>query len=120
MRYVDDLTKVKPEEIQHIRSDTGIQAIIEVKYPAGVAQEIIVVWEDGDTNTFSKDGRYYPSYDQEFIFKSVKKEGWINIYSFNDTSSRYSATIFDSEEDAIKFKTQDTDYITTTKITWTE
>lgn len=120
MRYVNDLTKVSLTEIDHKRSDTPIQAIIEVKDPANEFQAVVVIWEDGDVSNYSKDGRHYGGLDQVFIFKPVKKEGWINIYSYAEGNAHNCGIVFSDEAEAKRVGKKDECYVATTKVTWEE
>jgi hypothetical protein len=69
MKYVDDLTKVKPEEITHIHSKNS-QVIGIVDCPKN--NTVVVVWEDGSSACYYKDGRYDPSSVRYFIYKHKK------------------------------------------------
>ena len=73
MKYVDDLTKVKPEEIQHIDFDIPVQAIVPAHKPRYKHMEVAIVFEDGRCLCFSKEGKTGPSGGHNFIFKSKEK-----------------------------------------------
>ncbi len=121
MRYVDDLTKVKPEEICNIYLHEAITEITEVKTETGRTSSVIVKFDSGKSFSYLKDGRCdEDDFKSRFVFKPIKKVGYINIYKHNLTSGRYGATIFELERDARLMEITDTDYITTIKICWEE
>ena len=73
MQYVDDLTKVKPEEIQHVDITTLIQAIVPIRYPREKSCAVVVIFENGHVLTYAVDGRAWSYSKQCFIFKPKKK-----------------------------------------------
>lgn len=120
MKYVNDLTKVSPDEIEHMEDLTPIQSIIEVKRTIGTKQEIVVViWESGECASYTKDGKFHLGGEQCFIFKAVKKEGWSNLYSYG-VGGNHCGAVFTSKEEAIRVGKQDNHYITTIKLEWEE
>lgn len=69
MKQVDDLTKVKPEEIEHVYSGHK-QVISIVDCPKN--NTVVVVWEDGSSVGYYKDGSYVTGGDRYFVFKPKK------------------------------------------------
>ena len=71
--------------------------------------------------SYHTDGRMYDDQDTgyDLIMLPEKKEGWVNVYYDNDTSShRGCRFIYDTKEQAIKSAGEG--YITTIKIEWEE
>jgi len=75
MKYVDDLTKVKPEEIKHVNDDVPIQQIIKAKNPCNEAFSVGIVYEDGSTGSYTIDGR-------------VRRDG-VQLFAFNPKKVKY-------------------------------
>lgn len=72
MRYVDDLGSVKPDEIEHlyIKGKT-IQHIVCCP-EAELFNRLVVIYNDGSSYRYSKDGRSCMSSDFYFIYKPKK------------------------------------------------
>ena len=71
--------------------------------------------------SYHMDGRMYDNHDcgYDLVMLPEKKEGWVNVYYDNDTSShRGCRFIYDTKEQAIKSAGEG--YITTIKIEWEE
>ena len=69
---------------------------------------------------FSEDGKQYLTEDVvesnlDLFFVPIKKEGWINIYQYNELTWN---SIFDTKEKAEKIGKSLDNYITTIKIEW--
>lgn len=72
--------------------------------------------------SFTINGKYYidiRTSDNDLFMASVKKEGWINVYSNGERACTHSADIHLSKEDALKCHFPDT-YVDTVKIEWEE
>ena len=69
MKYVDDLTKVKPEEIVHTHSKR--KQVIGIVYCAK-NNTVVVAWEDGSSAGYYKDGSYVSGGDRYFVYKPKK------------------------------------------------
>lgn len=71
MKYVDDLGKVKPEEIQHIDGQ-GVHAI--VKLPGEQTYPYLIVYDNGHYSTYTADGSPRPRVSglPMFIYKPKK------------------------------------------------
>ena len=71
---------------------------------------------------YTADGRF--SIDGEsnsdLFFGPEKKEGWVNIYRIPDTEELESSCIFSTKEEAEIYRGDNSNYVTTTKITWEE
>jgi hypothetical protein len=73
MKYVDNLLEVKPEEIIHVASRRQVQAIVKALKPMSADMAVVVIFEDGDSNSYAIDGRY--GLDEGgscFVFKPKK------------------------------------------------
>ena len=85
---------------------------------------IALIKEDEDEENafnFKENGRWHLPENEESLkdlfFASIKKEGWVNIYS--EQEYRHPGeNIFKTKEEAIKYK--DINYIATIKIEWEE
>ncbi len=70
MKYVDDLSKVKPEEVQHeFRVSDRVLAIVRV--PEG-AYPFTIVFQRGNSSTYTGDGRYLSHGPQVIVYKPKK------------------------------------------------
>ena len=75
--------------------------------------------EEENVYTYNREGIFYKDNDSclDLFFASIKREGWINVYS--EQEYRYPGeNIFATKEEAIKYK--DINYIATVKIEWEE
>jgi len=70
-KFVDDLTRVKPENIQHITHGEP-RLIIPVDQPKAEDYAVVVIWQDGESSSFTKDGRPSCTNDRKFIHKTKK------------------------------------------------
>lgn len=119
MRYVNDLTAVKPEEIIDPNYASPIQAIILLKDTSLFGElPILVVFENGTTGRYTRDGRAGKTDKQYFIFKPVKHERWGNVYRYIKGDGFYISSLYDTEEEARNRAKEHPGYITTTKIEW--
>ncbi len=74
MKYVDDLTKVKPEDIQHAKDEyLDIQAIIKTRNSGAPNRDVVVIFEDGSSASYTIDGRFVEKGERRFIFIPKKK-----------------------------------------------
>ena len=71
-RYVDDLTKVRPEEIQHIAYKKPIIAIVHCPKTVSPYSRVVVIWEDGETGFYTLDGYAHTKSERCFIYKPKK------------------------------------------------
>ena len=72
--------------------------------------------------TYNRDGYFYNNNDSclDLFFAPIKREGWINIYRFED-DTRTIGCLFKSEEEANLHKYDRASvYIKTIKIEWEE
>ena len=71
---------------------------------------------------YTEDGRF--SIDGEsnsdLFFSPEKKDGWVNIYKMPDTDQLEASCIFSTKEEAELYRGDNSNYVTTTKITWEE
>ena len=58
--------------------------------------------------------------DDDIFFADEKKEGWVNIYKMLDTDQLEASCIFSTKEEAEIYRGDNSNYVTTTKITWEE
>ena len=75
--------------------------------------------DEENVYTYNRDGYFYGDNDSclDLFFDTVKREGWINVYS--EQEYRHPGeNIFKTKEEAIKYK--DINYIATVKIEWEE
>lgn len=90
--------------------------------------DVIHAWADGAEIQYRRyveeqwlDARH-PRFNAEFEYrirpKNVRKEGWVNIGSFDPTGRYLGATIFDSKESALLNKPLT--WVSTIKIEWEE
>lgn len=76
------------------------------------------------TCSFTKDGKFLSSiarHHSDLMMKSIKHEGWVNIYGISQSCIGYktSRDIYPSESHARKNRSNE-NYITTIKIEWEE
>ena len=90
----------------------------------GKGNSLIVLINNGSYESlevYEIDGRYYLEDLSEYNLMMLpeKKEGWVNVYYYNDASSQRGCKfIYDTKEQAVK--EADSAYITTVKISWEE
>ena len=75
--------------------------------------------DEENVYTYNRDGYFYGDNDSclDLFFDTIKREGWVNIYS--EQEYRHPGeNIFATKEEAIKYK--DINYIDTIKIEWEE
>lgn len=81
----------------------------------------LVFNEDGTAHTFSytKYGLWSDNGESslDLFFEPIKKEGWLNIYNFEENRIA-TGDVYSNKEEAIKNK--DRNYIATVKIEWEE
>ena len=70
--YVDDLTKVKPEEVWYEGTDKEIIAIVRVTHPLREEFAIVVVFSTGCSGTYTIDGRSTVGSCRWFTYKPRK------------------------------------------------
>ena len=58
--------------------------------------------------------------EDDLFFDSVTNEGWVNIYKMPDTDQLEASCIFSTKEEAEIYRGDNSNYVTTTKITWEE
>ena len=78
--------------------------------------------EEENVYTYNREGIFYKDNDSclDLLFTSTKREGWINIYRFED-DERTIGCLFKSEEEANLHKYDRASiYIKTIKIEWEE
>ena len=78
--------------------------------------------DEENVYTYNRDGYFYKDNDSclDLFFTSTKREGWINIYKFED-DERAIGCLFKSEEEANLHKYDRASvYIKTIKIEWEE
>ena len=77
--------------------------------------------DEENVYTYNRDGRFYNNDScLDLFFASTKREGWINVYKFED-DIRIIGCLFESEEEANLHKYDRASvYIKTTKIEWEE
>ena len=78
--------------------------------------------DEENVYTYSKDGYFYKNNDSclDLFFTSTKREGWINVYKYED-DTRTIGCLFKSEEEANLHKYDRASvYIKTIKIEWEE
>jgi len=87
--------------------------------------DVIHAWADGAAvQVKGSDGRedtfplWHPNKEYRIKPKTVRKEGWVNIGSFDPTGRYVGATIFDSKESALLNKPLT--WVATVKIEWEE
>ena len=56
----------------------------------------------------------------DLFFSTETKVGWINIYKMPDTDGLETSIIFDTKEEADLYHRDNSNYVSTTKITWEE
>ena len=56
--------------------------------------------------------------DQDLFFASEKREGWINLYKWDNSIGCYVSNPFSSEEKAIEGGKTSSNYLKTIKIEW--
>ena len=85
---------------------------------------IALIKEDEDEENafnFKENGRWHLPENEESLkdlfFDTIKREGWVNIYSAQEYRHP-GENIFSTKEEAIKYK--DINYIATIKIEWEE
>ena len=78
--------------------------------------------EEENVYTYNRDGYFYGDNDSclDLFFTSTKREGWINVYKFED-DERTIGCLFKSEKEANLHKyDRASEYIKTIKIEWEE
>lgn len=98
----------------------GMRVIRLIELPeAKPKSRLVAVFEDGETATFHKGGRYYSMRDSslDLFMATTKKEGWINVYNVHSLDVT-GKNIYPTEEAALANKVFDC--ITTIKIEWEE
>jgi len=71
IKYVDDLTKVRPDEIEHVEDkNITILAIIHCPNVSEKSKEMVVVYSNGDHASYFRNGSYLFVDNPHFIFKS--------------------------------------------------
>ena len=78
--------------------------------------------EEENVYTYNREGIFYKDNDSclDLFFAPIKREGWINIYKFED-DKRTIGCLFESEEEANLHKyDRASEYIKTIKIEWEE
>lgn len=93
-------------------------------FDAKVDDDSIIALISIDENTeeihrYNIYGKHYVFNAWDLVMTSVKKEGWINIYT-GVNGEFVSGSVFKREADAINNKVEEFDYITTKKIEWEE
>lgn len=77
-------------------------------------------------NVFSADGSFYEVCGEnplDLFFKTTKREGWVNIFSFPAPEARTDEGIYDSYEEAKSFAKNNPDakyYVATVNVEWEE
>lgn len=93
MEYVNLIDYVgRPEEIEHV--ELGVPAAVVATPDCPENRQVVVVWKDGFSDSYSKDGRYMSDKKQEFIKKrnptkkiKVYQREWIQYPNTSDYSS---------------------------------
>ena len=86
----------------------------------------VVAVIDGDTQSFTLTGAYFGQgkeneYDLFMATKTVKKEGWVNLYrSFDGECTIAANSIYSSKTEALHRPQFAKKYIATVKIEWEE
>ena len=78
--------------------------------------------EEENVYTYNREGIFYKDNDSclDLFFAPIKREGWINVYKFED-DKRTIGCLFESEEEANLHKyDRASEYIKTIKIEWEE
>ena len=78
--------------------------------------------DEENVYTYNRKGRCFKNDSYlDLFFAPIKREGWVNVYSFKD-DTRTIGCLFSSEEEAIKHKLNESvsSYIKTIKIEWEE
>lgn len=93
------------------------------KFDANERRYCVAAVIDCEIETFSIDGKFriedISQYDLFMATKTVKKEGWVNLYKgFDGKYPVTGSTIFDTKDDAINQRSAS--FITTVKIEWEE
>lgn len=78
--------------------------------------------DEENVYTYNKDGYFYKNNDSclDLFFAPTKREGWVNVYKFEDDSFYLSGLIFESEKEAKDAVNGNNHYIATIKIEWEE
>ena len=71
---------------------------------------------------YTEDGRFSIGEEgnSDLFFAPEKKDGWVNIYKMPDTDQLEASCIFSTKEEAELYRGDNSNYVTTTKITWEE
>ena len=78
--------------------------------------------DEENVYTYNRDGYFYGNNDSclDLFFAPIKREGWVNVYNFED-DKRTIGCLFKSEEEANLHKyDRASEYIKTIKIEWEE
>ena len=78
--------------------------------------------EEENVYTYNRDGYFYNNNDSclDLFFAPIKREGWVNVYKFED-DKRTIGCLFESEEEANLHRYDRASvYIKTIKIEWEE
>lgn len=78
--------------------------------------------DEENVYTYNREGIFYKDNDSclDLFFAPIKREGWINVYKFED-DKRTIGCLFKSEEEANLHKyDRASEYIKTIKIEWEE
>lgn len=97
---------------------------------SSVNQPVVALVKTSDLgevcNVFSADGSFYEVCGEspfDLFFKTTKREGWVNIFSFPAPEARTDGGIYGSYEEAKSFVKNNPDseyYVATVKIEWEE
>ena len=78
--------------------------------------------DEENVYTYNREGIFYKDNDSclDLFFDTIKREGWVNIYRYED-DKRTIGCLFESEEEANLHKyDRASEYIKTIKIEWEE
>lgn len=81
---------------------------------------LIRIGDCDEVCTYTKDGERYTQREDKYdlFFAPEKKEGWINIYHHEGQNSTSSKGIYDTKEEALKYRFKNC--VDTIKIEWEE
>lgn len=97
---------------------------------SSVNQPVVALVKTSDLgevcNVFNADGSFYEVCGEspfDLFFKTTKREGWVNIFSFPAPEVRTDGSVYDSYKEAKSFVKNNPDaeyYMDTAKIEWEE
>ena len=86
-----------------------------IYYPHGDEREVPENYTENGSFDISNEEN-----QRDLFFAPEKKEGWLNVYKIADTDQLEASCIFSTKEEAELYRGDNSNYVTTTKITWEE